>query len=296
MSTQYYGLPTVDPDSTLSFPDAVNGLANATDAVLHGIQTGFEGEPYDLPVASSDILGGVRVGDGFEVFSDGLLTTAVKRFELEPATKDKIGGVLIGKNMTVDAKGHLGVGSGAFADTNVKTENLVGGAVTNEKIADGGVVQTNLAPDVENAFTGVDRIWSGAELVALSSHAISDFYDASFFLHKINNKIALVNGGEGGYVGDNILERSDGDWHNLYDASTGEVVTSERLGFSNVQYLGAVCYGCTAARTKYFLQGICVIEINGATGQFRRKWYQLAPEQFNYYKWNVNPTLFILEG
>lgn len=293
MSTQYYGLPTVDPDSTLSFPDAVNGLANATDAVLHGIQIGFEGEPYDLPVASSDILGGVRVGDGFEVFSDGLLTTTVKRFELEPATKDKIGGVLIGKNMTVDSKGHLGVGSGAFADTNVKTENLVGGAVTNEKIADGGVVQANLAPDVENAFTGVDRIWPTAEKVSIGVTKYAD--GEAFELYKIGKIAVVCSGTRNRDENEGFFYHSAADWGNIYDKNTGQVVTSSRLGFSDSRYLAGACYGCTTDRTKYFLHGISVIEINGSTGQFRRSWQEIAPVQFNYFKWVVPPALFTLE-
>lgn len=294
MSTQYYGLPTVDPDSTLSFPDAVNGLANATDAVLHGIQTGFEGEPYDLSVASSDVLGGVRVGDGFEVFSDGLLTTTVKRFELEPATKDKIGGVLIGKNMTVDSKGHLGVGSGAFADTNVKTENLVGGAVTNEKIADGGVVQTNLAPDVENAFTGVDRIWTTAEKVSIGVTKYAT--DGGFELYKIGKIAVVCSGTRNRDQNAGFFERSSADWYNIYDKNTGAVVTSARLGFSGSRYIAGACYGCTTDRTKFFLHGISVVEINGSTGQLRRSWQEIAPAQFDYYKWVVPPALLTLEG
>lgn len=291
MSTQYYGLPTVDPDSTLSFPDAVNGLANATDAVLHGIQTGFEGDPYDLPVASSDILGGVRVGDGFEVFSDGLLTTTVKRFELEPATKDKIGGVLIGKNMTVDAKGRLGVGSGAFADTNVKTENLVGGAVTSEKIADGGVVEANLDPDVQNAITGVDRIWSKAFRASLND---GDIFRDQLSVLKINDKICIVYGKAEDSTDPDSFFKSDSA-NGVICKSYNDPATTEEIGFSSTIQICAIRLTKNVAGNAYEKSGSCIVELNGSTGAWKRTFKEIKNAGSRPTKWISYPTMVSLE-
>lgn len=38
MATQYYNLPTITPSTVANGPDAINGLANATDAALHTVE------------------------------------------------------------------------------------------------------------------------------------------------------------------------------------------------------------------------------------------------------------------
>lgn len=38
MATTYYNLPTITPETVANGPDAINGLANATDAALHGVE------------------------------------------------------------------------------------------------------------------------------------------------------------------------------------------------------------------------------------------------------------------
>lgn len=38
MATQYYNLPTITPSTVANGPDAINGLANATDAAIHSVE------------------------------------------------------------------------------------------------------------------------------------------------------------------------------------------------------------------------------------------------------------------
>lgn len=163
MGTRNYKLPTVDEDATLDFVNAVNGLATSTDAVLHGIQTGFERKPYDLPVATSETLGGVRVGDGFTVYSDGLLTTTAEKYKLTPATADAIGGVAIGKNVTVNGEGAIGIGKGAFGNIEATDVNLANGGINTSKIVDYAVSADKLGAQVYNQITNATAWWTNAD-------------------------------------------------------------------------------------------------------------------------------------
>lgn len=163
MSTRYYGLPTVDDSATLNFVDSVNGLANSTDAVLHGVAASFDKQSYDLPTATGETLGGVRIGDGFKVYSDGLLTTSRDPFELTPATAETLGGVAIGRNVNI-SDGKITVGDAAFDLTTVSTSQLAPNAVTTAKLGK-RVVE---APDgiearIYNAFNGAAGVWTNAE-------------------------------------------------------------------------------------------------------------------------------------
>lgn len=191
MATSYYKLPTVDPDSTLSFPDAVNGLANATDAVLHGIQSGFDaGSKYELPVASEQTLGGIRVGSGFRVYSDGLLDSAADRFELRPATANAIGGVYTGKNVNVTNAGAISVGTGAFADVEVTSERLANGAVTTAKLADSAVNEKKLDGGLLNALTAPQAAWDNALSSAVK---VVDAANGScgFYMLKLSDNVRM---------------------------------------------------------------------------------------------------------
>lgn len=192
MGTTYFGLPQVDPDSTLSFPDAVNGLATATDAVLHGIQKGFEGDEYEPPIASRDTLGVVRVGHGFKVYSDGLITRSAEQFKLEPATDKKLGGIVAGRNITAAEDGRIGIGSGAFSGTKqIKTADLAPGAVTTAKLATPAVEERNVDSTVVNKLKLPAQMWNSTQVTEIwnvnSSSRVVNFY-----LRKLTDDIAIV--------------------------------------------------------------------------------------------------------
>lgn len=192
MGTTYFGLPQVDPDSTLSFPDAVNGLATATDAVLHGIQKGFEGDEYEPPIASRDTLGVVRVGHGFKVYADGLITRSAEPFKLEPATDKKLGGIVAGRNITADEDGRIGIGSGAFSGTEqIKTSEIAAGAVTTAKLATPAVEERNVDSTVVNKLKLPSQMWNSTQVTEIWN-LDSDKRVVNFHLRKLTNKIAIV--------------------------------------------------------------------------------------------------------
>lgn len=192
MGTTYFGLPQVDPDSTLSFPDAVNGLATATDAVLHGIQKGFEGDEYEPPIASRDTLGVVRVGHGFKVYADGLITRSVEPFRLEPATDKKLGGIVAGRNITADEDGRISIGSGAFSDTEqIKTADLAPGAVTTAKLATPAITEGNVDSTVLNKLKLPSQMWNSTQVTEIWN-CNSGARVVNFLLRKLTNKIAIV--------------------------------------------------------------------------------------------------------
>ena len=192
MGTTYFGLPQVDPDSTLSFPDAVNGLATATDAVLHGIQKGFEGDEYEPPVASRDTLGVVRVGHGFKVYADGLITRSAEPFRLELATDKKLGGIVAGRNITADDAGRIGIGSGAFSGTEqIKTSEIAAGAVTTAKLATPAVEERNVDSTLVNKLKLPAQMWNSTQVTEIWN-VNSNTRVVNFHLRKLTDKIAIV--------------------------------------------------------------------------------------------------------
>lgn len=192
MGTTYFGLPQVDPDSTLSFPDAVNGLATATDAVLHGIQKGFEGDEYEPPIASRDTLGVVRVGHGFKVYADGLITRSVEPFKLKPATDKKLGGIVAGRNITADEDGRIGIGSGAFSGTEqIKTSEIAPGAVTTAKLATPAVEERNVDSTVVNKLKLPSQMWNSTQVTEIWN-VDSGSRVVNFYLRKLTDDIAIV--------------------------------------------------------------------------------------------------------
>lgn len=59
MATTHYNFPTIVGTDTIDGVNAINGLANAVDAALYGVARDTP-EPYELPIAGTTSLGGVR--------------------------------------------------------------------------------------------------------------------------------------------------------------------------------------------------------------------------------------------
>lgn len=194
MGTTYFGLPQVDPDSTLSFPDAVNGLATATDAVLHGIQKGFEGDEYEPPIASRDTLGVVRVGHGFKVYADGLITRSAEPFKLEPATDKKLGGIVAGRNIIADEAGRIGIGSGAFSGTEqIKTSEIAAGAVTTAKLATPAIVEGNVDSTLVNKLKLPAQMWNTSQITKFCEEVVPSIAPGvTFTFHRMSDKVGYV--------------------------------------------------------------------------------------------------------
>ncbi len=170
MATNYFNLPTVDPDSTLSFPDAVNGLAIATDDVLQMVQNSFGSiDVGDLPVASTKELGLVRVGTGFRVFSDGSLSTTASPFKLRPATNNELGGVYIGQNVDV-ADGAISIGFNAFNTESIGAASLSNGGVETQDFANQVVTADKIEGRIVNDINRVETLFGASDGFQVSAY------------------------------------------------------------------------------------------------------------------------------
>lgn len=243
MGTTYFGLPQVDPDSTLSFPDAVNGLATATDAVLHGIQKGFEGDEYEPPIATRDTLGVVRVGDGFKVYADGLIARSVESFKLEPATDKKLGGIVAGRNITAGEDGRIGIGSGAFSGPEkIKTADLAPGAVTTAKLATPAVEERNVDSTVVNKLKLPSQMWNTSQITEFCEEVTpSNARGVTFTFHRMSDKV--------GYV----VARSLGPFTPLSDEGVGKTSKMVTLvdNFASEMTPGLLGAGKVTVQLKY---------------------------------------------
>lgn len=231
MGTTYFGLPQVDPDSTLSFPDAVNGLATATDAVLHGIQKGFEGDEYEPPIASRDTLGVVRVGHGFKVYADGLITRSAEPFRLEPATDKKLGGIVAGRNITADEDGRIGIGSGAFSGTEqIKSADLAPGAVTTAKLATPAVEERNVDSTVVNKLKLPSQMWNTSQITEIRGKRWDGI---KFMLHKMTDHAFFIVASIQA-LGGNGIDSGIGKTYKMYNGGDSSEITPGSLGSGKV--------------------------------------------------------------
>lgn len=73
--------------------------------------TSLENKPeYSLPTATSDRLGGIKVGENLTVEEDGTLNAQAGGgggYTLPPATTTTLGGIIVGDNLTIDENGKL---------------------------------------------------------------------------------------------------------------------------------------------------------------------------------------------
>lgn len=164
MSTNRYHLPEIDPETLVDFVDASNRLGTKTDAVLKSIYNKFPAVDFRLKPASTEpgTLGGVKVGEGFEV-ADGLLSLAGVGYELPAASASVLGGIRAGRNVEVSADGVIGLGIGAVNVDTIGTDAFADGAVTGEKIATPAISRGKLAEGVYNDLVGASTVWKDAQ-------------------------------------------------------------------------------------------------------------------------------------
>lgn len=105
MATTHYNFPTITGTDTIDGVNAINGLANAVDAALYGVANDIP-DAYDLPIAGTTSLGGVRGAGNISV---------------NPATGD------------------MSINSGVISSGMIQT-----GAILGSNIATGAISSTNL--------------------------------------------------------------------------------------------------------------------------------------------------------
>ena len=94
--------------TTGSYSDLTNKPALATIATT-GAFSDLSGKPttYTPPVATSAVLGGIKIGTGLEVTADGTVSVPPGGYSLPAATTTTLGGVKVGSGLTVGADGTI---------------------------------------------------------------------------------------------------------------------------------------------------------------------------------------------
>lgn len=112
----------------------VNWIANCYSG-------GDGGGSYTLPIASSDTLGGIKVGSGMTIAEDGTLSANPGGYTLPAATDSTLGGVKVGSGLTIDANGVLSVSGGTDGSKElvVSLEDLSGMSSSELKAAWDGI-------------------------------------------------------------------------------------------------------------------------------------------------------------
>jgi hypothetical protein len=67
----------------------------------------IEAIPYDLPIASASVLGGVKIGQRLTIDANGVLSADSQTYTLPAATTTTLGGIIVGANLTIDQNGVL---------------------------------------------------------------------------------------------------------------------------------------------------------------------------------------------
>ena len=162
-------------DSTISLP--TYSLPVATDQILGGVKQGDNisidangvistHAPYQLPEATDSTLGGIIVGNGLEITDGVLSTTGGGSYTLPPATTTDLGGIIVGNGLEVTSTGLLSVtggGSGITVDDELSTTstNPVQNRVITNAIMNIMSTITQLASTVAALEAKVDELIGG---------------------------------------------------------------------------------------------------------------------------------------
>lgn len=160
MATQYYELPLITPDTVANGCDAINGLANATDLVLHNF-----GDTITEQVNDKTAVVDERIVEIDNLISEKTeeINTLVSEFKLTaPLTPEStITGTVYKPNSSsglqleateLEDAYSFGIKTGGITATmlqqgSVTAEALAEGAVTSAAIAPGAITAESLAED-----------------------------------------------------------------------------------------------------------------------------------------------------
>jgi hypothetical protein len=136
--------------------EIIGGASNDTISAKLGNGLRFDSNdaieaiPYDLPIASASVLGGVKIGQRLTIDANGVLSADSQTYTLPAATTTTLGGIIVGDGLSVDQYGEISVdemegadgtdpGSSGTVPQPVATDNtkyLRGDATWNDPIED----------------------------------------------------------------------------------------------------------------------------------------------------------------
>lgn len=108
-STDVYA-PEGGTGSEVSYSQTLSAGTEVGQITIDGSATTIyapSGSTYELPIASSETLGGVKVGSGLTIDANGVLSASGETYELPTAAANTLGGVKVGSGLSIDANGVL---------------------------------------------------------------------------------------------------------------------------------------------------------------------------------------------
>lgn len=82
--------------------DAGGALDTILNAIVDIIPAG-----YELPIATDETLGGVKVGSRLSITEDGVLSASDQSYSLPAASAETLGGIKVGSNLSITEDGVL---------------------------------------------------------------------------------------------------------------------------------------------------------------------------------------------
>lgn len=274
MATEFYKLPTINDEAdTISFCDAVNGLATSMDQTLEDMRLEFISNPYQLPAATKGSLGGVRIGDGWINYSDGEITPKDSKYVLPAANKDNLGGVKAGQNIGIDSFGKINVEEGAYNLDDFKSDMFANQAITTAKIREGAVTEAHLASDISATINKVNNLFKNYEIYKFPLEVDSS-QRGTFVVRQFGGKwIVLAEINTNFYsIGINNLELKIGKY--------GNVLLSDILSDFGSFLVPVGVYGYTSTTAKD-LNSYCFLEVDAGNNVAKAKIIGAGAENTN---------------
>lgn len=165
MGTPNYNFPEIDPAARFDGANDINELANAIDTQMKQVEILGRDAQFELEPATSNKLGGVRIGANVNVSADGTISTDADTYVLPPASNTTLGGVIVpadsGFHLEPDGTLSIDDASITLPVNSVGTAQIVDGAITTAKIAVGAVTYEKLSASMKATVDSADSYING---------------------------------------------------------------------------------------------------------------------------------------
>ena len=165
MGTPNYNFPEIDPAARFDGANDINKLADAIDSQMKQVEILGRDAQFELKPATSNKLGGVRIGANVNIAADGTISTDADTYVLPPASSSTLGGVIVpadsGFRLEPDGTLSIDDASVTLPVNSIGTGQLVDGAVTTAKIAAEAVTYEKLGASMKSTIDQADAYITG---------------------------------------------------------------------------------------------------------------------------------------
>ena len=188
-------------------------LPPATSNTLGGIKVGSnlsitqdgtlsaDAGQYELPVASTNTLGGIKVGERLSVTSGGVLSANDQSYTLPPATSNTLGGIKVGNNLSVTQDGTLSADDQSYTLPIASASTLGGvkpdGSTITINSESGIISSTGEANTASNLGSG-EGVFSSKSGVNLQFKSLKAGSNVTISADSSEITISSAGGGSGG--------------------------------------------------------------------------------------------------